>query len=104
MARLLALVFLIGGVLVNGPSFAASSEEHAVERSYVTAPPSPERQTADEAAAKSTGCLTCHTATDQATMHTNPAVKLGCTDCHGGDAKVAWGRGGDTKSKPTRPP
>jgi hypothetical protein len=32
--------------------------------------------------------MSCHTATDRHTMHQNPAVILGCTDCHGGDAKV----------------
>src|SRR5205085_8092778 len=40
------------------------------------------------ALAKSLGCKSCHTATDHATMHLNPAVILGCADCHGGDAKV----------------
>ncbi|HXF80898.1 MAG TPA: hypothetical protein VN598_18670 [Usitatibacter sp.] len=32
--------------------------------------------------------MSCHTASDRATMHQNPAVILGCTDCHGGNAKV----------------
>ena len=45
-------------------------------------------RTEAEAAAASAGCLSCHTATDRATMHASPAVILGCTDCHGGDAKV----------------
>jgi len=58
------------------------------EREYVTAPPAPRNQTDEQVRAKSEGCQTCHTQTDQATMHTNPAVKLGCTDCHGGDASV----------------
>ena len=35
--------------------------------------------------------MSCHTATDSHTMHQNPAVVLGCTDCHGGDAKVEAG-------------
>jgi hypothetical protein len=39
-------------------------------------------------AAASPGCLSCHTATDRATMHESPAVVLNCTDCHGGDATV----------------
>jgi hypothetical protein len=59
-----------------------------VERSYVTAPPAPANQSAESVTAKSGGCLTCHTQTDSNSMHTNPAVKLGCTDCHGGDATV----------------
>src|SRR5690349_12220272 len=85
--------------LISPFANAASEEEKPVERNYVTAPPSPERQTAEEAAAKSVGCLSCHTASDQASMHTNPAVKLGCTDCHGGDVKITWARGGDAKSR-----
>ena len=48
----------------------------------------PERQTAAQAAAKSQGCVTCHTASDRHTMHANPAVVLGCADCHGGNAAV----------------
>ena len=42
---------------------------------------------------KSAGCTSCHTATDQPTMHANPAVVLGCVDCHGGDAAVKAPRG-----------
>ena len=94
----LALLLVIGSV-ASAPANAASEEERPVERKYITAPASPERQTADEAAVKSAGCLSCHLASDQATMHNNPAVKLGCTDCHGGDVKVTWSRGSDTKSK-----
>ncbi len=33
----------------------------------------------------STGCLDCHTKTDAPTMHENPAVHIGCAECHGGD-------------------
>lgn len=68
---------------------ALPSEQHAVSRTYVTAPPSPQNQTAAEVDAKSLGCLSCHTKTDQSSMHSNPAVKLGCADCHGGDAAVS---------------
>ena len=45
----------------------------------------PERRSS---AGEERGCLTCHTQTDASSMHLNPAVKLGCTDCHGGDASV----------------
>ena len=38
------------------------------------------------AAAKSTGCLSCHRGIEP--MHASPAVHLGCTDCHGGDPTV----------------
>ena len=45
-------------------------------------------QTQADADAKSAGCITCHTATDSPTMHPGGLVRLGCTDCHGGDARV----------------
>ncbi len=50
------------------------------------APPAPADQPLGEVDRKSVGCLGCHTETDRLSMHDNPAVKLGCTDCHGGDA------------------
>jgi hypothetical protein len=37
---------------------------------------------------KSTGCVSCHTSTDSATMHMTGTVHLGCADCHGGDAQI----------------
>src|SRR3984885_1141648 len=48
--------------------------------------PAPADQPLSEVDRKSVGCLGCHTETDRLSMHDNPAVKLGCTDCHGGDA------------------
>ncbi len=45
-------------------------------------------QTQAEAERKSAGCLSCHTQTDARTMHAAPSVRLGCTDCHGGDVAV----------------
>jgi len=41
-------------------------------------------QTLAEAGAKSTGCVTCHKNIEP--MHQSAAVRLGCTDCHGGNA------------------
>ena len=67
---------------------AASEGSRAVERDYVTAPLAPASQSAEAAARKSAGCLSCHEETDAPTMHDNPAVKLGCVDCHGGDHEV----------------
>jgi hypothetical protein len=37
---------------------------------------------------KSAGCITCHTQTDEATMHATGTVRLGCTDCHGGNSEI----------------
>src|SRR6185369_6795230 len=41
-----------------------------------------------DAAMKSTGCVSsgCHVNTEP--MHTSPSVRLGCTDCHGGNANT----------------
>jgi len=43
----------------------------------------------EEASAKSTGCISCHTSTDEPTMHPTKTVHLGCADCHGGNSSVA---------------
>lgn len=87
-----AIVALAFAVLALALAFRldAAGGEKATYRDYkaVFAPPAPESQTQDEADAKSAGCKTCHTASDQATMHTSPAVRLGCTDCHGGNASI----------------
>jgi hypothetical protein len=50
-------------------------------------------QSQEEEMAKSTGCISCHTATDEATMHPSKGVHLGCTDCHGGNNSVAVAAG-----------
>jgi len=36
----------------------------------------------------SKGCLDCHIKTDAPTMHENPAIHIGCAQCHGGDPSV----------------
>lgn len=45
-------------------------------------------QRQDEADRKSAGCLSCHTPMDEPTMHPTRTVRIGCVDCHGGDATV----------------
>ncbi|MBI1778212.1 MAG: hypothetical protein HYR63_22985 [Proteobacteria bacterium] len=68
---------------------AWSSEDEAPrDIRYQPTPPAPRYQSMEQAEAKSSGCVTCHTRTDTAAMHVNPAVVLGCADCHGGDASV----------------
>ena len=84
--RILAAVLTV--TLAGASAARGSGGETPVERDYVTAPPAPIEQSREQADAKSAGCRSCHTATDQASMHANPAVVLGCTDCHGGDASV----------------
>lgn len=81
------LSLLLASVVVT-PVAAAGGVEQPVTRSYTAAPPAPREQSAAEAEAKSAGCVSCHTASDAKTMHDNPAVVLGCTDCHGGNADI----------------
>jgi hypothetical protein len=80
---LLALIPLVGVAI-------ASEGELPVERDYarVRAAPAPKWQVQTDADAKSAGCISCHTASDEVTMHAPKSVVLGCTDCHGGDPKV----------------
>ncbi|MGN6500097.1 MAG: multiheme c-type cytochrome [Tsuneonella sp.] len=77
-------------MVLGGQRTVASEDEKPVARdsSLVTAPPAPVTQTQADADAKSAGCLSCHVKTDAPTMHTTSAVRLGCTDCHGGNASV----------------
>ena len=87
--RLLALFALV--VLLCGLGWStsrAAEGEKPVERVYPVYPAAPLTQTIEEMAGKSDGCTTCHVASDAPTMHLSPAVRLGCTDCHGGDAAV----------------
>src|SRR5688572_23593737 len=90
LVRLLAIPALFAAALVAGNALRAAEGEAAVTRDYsrVTAPPAPAGQTIAEVSAKSDGCYSCHVRTDAPTMHETPAVRLGCTDCHGGDATV----------------
>jgi len=74
----------------------AAGKEKPQKVDYSFTPPAPQNQTWDEAQVKSIGCQSCHTESDQKTMHETPAVVLGCVDCHGGDASVVgdnkWGK------------
>jgi hypothetical protein len=86
---LLAAALVLAVSLFAGTGIAADKEK-PVKRDYtaVFAPPAPQRQSVAEMEAKSEGCNTCHVKTDAPTMHVSPAVRLGCTDCHGGNPKV----------------
>ena len=46
-------------------------------------------QSQAEADRKSAGCITCHVSTDEPTMHPTRTFRLGCTDCHGGNAAAS---------------
>jgi hypothetical protein len=55
-------------------------------------------QSQEEADRKSAGCISCHTSTDEPTMHPTKTVHLGCTDCHGGNSSVAAAYGATPNS------
>ena len=85
---------LLGSTIAMTSLAAAASEgEKPRDIVYTKTPPAPAGQTKAEAERKSLGCLTCHVRTDEPSMHANPGVVLGCTDCHGGEATVSLPRG-----------
>lgn len=47
--------------------------------------PAPPAQTTDDVSRKSWSCVQCHRGASD--MHASESVKLGCIDCHGGDAQ-----------------
>jgi len=75
----------------QGPRTADAAQGVSPARAQGTPPQAPGlgAGNASTAAASSAGCITCHTATDEATMHPGGTVALGCADCHGGDPLVA---------------
>lgn len=93
--RMRGLKLIVLGVLglatAMGTGMSTASEgEKPTIRDYarVRVAAAPKNQTWAQADAKSAGCISCHTASDQKTMHAAPSVVLGCTDCHGGDVSV----------------
>ena len=86
---LIAAVLCCWFVLSPSQTFAASGGYgDKVKRSYAVTPAAPSSQSADDVKNKSAGCVSCHVDNDLPSMHANPAVKLGCVDCHGGDSLV----------------
>jgi len=90
LAPLVALLVAIVLVLASlPPGASASTGEDPVERRYALTPPAPAEQTPADVDAKSAGCVSCHVDNDLPSMHANPAVLIGCVDCHGGDSDIA---------------
>jgi hypothetical protein len=88
---LLLLLALLGVAIgswltLKSEQAAAANTVRSAPAGTFSAPPAPASQTLEDAAKKTDGCMSCHTATDRHTMHANPGVVLGCTDCHGGNA------------------
>ncbi len=86
----LFLLALVSGlfVLATLPDAQAEEKEKPLDIKYVTAPPAPKSQSFEAAKAKSDGCMSCHTETDEMSMHNVSGINLGCTDCHGGNADI----------------
>jgi hypothetical protein len=84
---------LVGWLLVSRGPWPAALGQPAISRIHGAIEPFPLppelqgidllRQTADEAAGKSAGCVACHIGSHD--PHEKATLHLGCTDCHGGD-------------------
>ncbi len=73
----------------RGPSEEAPEPAPTPPAAEPPASKEPEfRQTQEDADRKSAGCMTCHAPVDSQSMHESTTVKLGCTDCHGGNAEA----------------
>jgi hypothetical protein len=79
MRVLLTNILLAALVLVSAPRSQADEPYQNIIKPGLTA---------EQVKQSSEGCLDCHTKTDAPTMHKNPAVQIGCADCHGGDAAI----------------
>jgi hypothetical protein len=79
---------LIIATLLLSRSVFASEAEHPQSIDYPHYPSAPVKQLQADADRKSAGCVSCHSASDAATMHVSNSVVLGCTDCHGGSSAV----------------
>jgi hypothetical protein len=84
-----SLILAAMAVHLPAPSLHASDENSG---------PNLTGQTQEEADLKSAGCVSCHTQTDEPTMHATGTLRLGCTDCHGGNAGVRVGAGAAASS------
>jgi hypothetical protein len=100
MTRLVMPLVMTTAGTIAVPAYG-SEAAHLIARSYEFAPPAPKAQPESAARQKSEGCVSCHATTDRHTMHANPAVVIGCTDCHGGNAAIT--RPAEADYKPTDP-
>src|SRR4029077_2682106 len=82
-----ALAFLFA--LHASSNFSAGAWQEAAPR---------RGQSQEEADRKSSGCISCHTSTDEPSMHPTRAVHIGCIDCHGGNSSISIAPGTATNS------
>ncbi|HET9698435.1 MAG TPA: hypothetical protein VFP40_16300 [Terriglobales bacterium] len=50
-------------------------------------------------AVRNTGCMSCHTQTDSASMHPTNTVHIACVDCHGGNGEIKVADGAKADSR-----
>ena len=84
-ARLPILLFFaisFGLLVANTRSFRSQASAQAPQNTL-------SGQSQQDVDRKSSGCVSCHTATDEPSMHPSKAVHLACTDCHGGNSSIA---------------
>src|SRR5579862_4723602 len=56
------------------------------------------RQSQADVDRKNSGCVSCHTTTDEPSMHPTGTVRLACIDCHGGDSTATLAPGANSKT------
>ena len=56
------------------------------------------RQSQADVDRKNSGCVSCHTNTDEPSMHPTGTVRLACIDCHGGDSTATLAPGANSKT------
>ncbi|HZV59016.1 MAG TPA: hypothetical protein VFF42_01655, partial [Candidatus Eremiobacteraceae bacterium] len=78
-------------IAVRARTASASLQESSTNSSMTVSGLS--GQSLEEAQRKSAGCVSCHTTTDEPTMHPTKTVQLACIDCHGGDSSASAASG-----------
>ena len=99
MGKVLKLWWLIPAIFIaffalTAANAARPQEEQTPRRTLALESDAPEA-----IASRNTGCVSCHTQTDSASMHPTSTVHIGCIDCHGGNSEVQVSAGVSPNSK-----
>jgi hypothetical protein len=86
-AGIFSLAALCVAALLIWPAVHSRTASAALQDPPATSPL--RGQSPEEVQRKSAGCISCHTSTDEPTMHPTKTVQLACTDCHGGDSTAS---------------
>ena len=93
VAACAAVLAVMGAVTIGAQMASRPPSAPAADSDAPTSPLM--RQTQAQALAKSEGCLKCHKGIEP--MHVSAAVRLACTDCHGGNASASTKEGAHVK-------